>query len=51
MAPLLSRLGLGRSGFGFGKRTVSSGATGAYTGSAFPIMNECAFYLFMKDMR
>ena len=39
MAPLLSRLGLGRSGFGFGKRTVSSGATGAYTGSAFPIMN------------
>ena len=25
MAPLLSRLGIGRSGFGFGKRTVSSG--------------------------
>ena len=28
MAPLLSRLGLGRSGFGFGKRKVSSGSAG-----------------------
>ena len=32
MAPLLARLGLGRSGFGFGKRTVSSGAAAFATG-------------------
>ena len=32
MAPLLARLGLGRSGFGFGKRTVSSGPSFSATG-------------------
>ena len=32
MAPLLSRLGLGRSGFGFGKRTVSGVAAFSATG-------------------